>query len=102
SWSDYMFRARRDAVNRLRRQIAQQVTTLERDIQAHDDQRRLRLDVLLDAALRRSEGGLAWIQIRAVQGTVLAHAGDSPDLRFPLASIEAGFQHRHPVFKVTA
>lgn len=101
SWSDYVFRSRRVAVDWLRRQIAQQVTTLDRGFQAADGHTRLGLNALLDASLRRSEGGLAWIQIRDIRGTVLAHPGGDPDLEFPPESIKAGFEDRHPLFKIS-
>jgi len=81
------------AVGSLRRETAQRVATLDKQLRTTDD-----LDALVEEILLNGKGRLAWIQVWESRGTVMARAGTDAAPTFSVQLADAKFRQQQPLY----
>ena len=96
SVANYQFVSRRVLVDQVRRDLATQVATLDREINTRGPRTAGQISRLLEA---RDTDKIAWIQLRDDKGNVLAGAGEAVAPVFTLDYVRERFRERKASFK---
>ena len=97
---NYVMVSRRVVVDQVRRDLWLQVATVDRAIERGGFADSRRLDALLQQVRRASKGKILWIELRSINGTAIAHAGDIASPAFSIDAILAQFRNRQSIFKI--
>lgn len=99
SFRDYIFVSRLLATQQVRRQMREDVATLEQQLRrpGKPDESRMRL---LEEDVRASRGQPLWIRVRTPEGTVLEQGGDSALHVFSNEEENQGLRNHEAVFRV--
>ena len=98
SVSTYLSVLRRISVENLRRDVAERVSNLDRQLRPGSLASSGHLDTLLNTTLVDSQGRLAWIQVRDASGAVVAQAGAQAAPTFSVQLADAKFRSRQPLY----